>query len=267
MSGTPYRVVLTGAAGGIGQALALALAPQSSAMLLVGRDSEKLASLRQRLLVAHVGLSVEVIAADLSGEEGRQAVLEAADKLPGGVNLLVNNAGVSDFHAFQTQTAAVIALTLGTNLLSPVLLCQKILPLLLAQPAAQIVNVGSVFGDIGYPGFAVYCASKSGLKGFTQALRRELSDTAVRVRYFAPRATRTGLNSPAVDAMNAELKTRSDDPAVVARAFMEFLSGSRSEQVIGWPEKLFVLINRLRSSITDDAIGKQLAVIKRHLPH
>lgn len=266
MSGHPYRVVLTGAAGGIGQELALALAQKSSAMLLVGRDADKLSALRQRLPAAREGLSIDVLATDLTSDAGRESVANAARALRGGVNLLVNNAAVSDFHAFQTQPAPLVESMLATNLLSPILLCQKLLPLLLTQPAAQIVNVGSVFGDIGYPGFAVYCASKSGLRGFTQALRRELSDTPVRARYFAPRATQTGLNSPAVEAMNAELKTQSDDPAVVAQACMSFLAGTRSEQVVGWPEKLFVLINRLRSSITDDAIAKRLAVIKRHLP-
>ncbi len=266
MSGHPYRVVLTGAAGGIGQELALALAQKSSAMLLVGRDADKLSALRQRLPAAREGLSIDVLPTDLTSYAGRESVANAARALRGGVNLLVNNAAVSDFHAFQTQSAPLVESMLATNLLSPILLCQKLLPLLLTQPAAQIVNLGSVFGDIGYPGFAVYCASKSGLRGFTQALRRELSDTPVRARYFAPRATQTGLNSPAVEAMNAELKTQSDDPAVVAQACMSFLAGTRSEQVVGWPEKLFVLINRLRSSITDDAIAKRLAVIKRHLP-
>lgn len=67
--------------------------------------------------------------------------------------------------------------------------------------------------------------------------------------------------------MNAELKTQSDEPQAVARAFMEFLASDQDERVLGWPEKLYVTVNRLRSQITDKAIGKQLAVIKHHLPH
>jgi len=262
-----YRAVLTGATGGIGQQLALALAPACAALLLVGRDSEKLAALRQRLLAAHPDLSIDLVVADLGSETGRDRVLQAAQLLPGGANLLVNNAGISDFHAFAGQSSAVVESVLTTNLLAPILLCQKFVPLLLGQKSAQIINVGSVFGDIGYPGFAVYCASKFGLRGFTQALRRELSDSAVRVRYFAPRATRTGINSSAVNAMNAELKTQSDDPQRVAQAFMDFLVGNQNERILGWPEKLYVVLNRLRSQITDNAIGKQLAIIKRHLPN
>jgi hypothetical protein len=67
--------------------------------------------------------------------------------------------------------------------------------------------------------------------------------------------------------MNAELKTQSDEPQLVAKAFMEFLAGDKNEQVLGWPEKFYVVLNRLRSQITDNAIGKQLAIIKRHLPN
>lgn len=263
----PYRAVLTGAAGGIGQSLALALAASCSAMLLVGRNAEKLSALREKLVALHPDLEILLIAADLSSDVGREATLIAAKSLPGGVNLLINNAGVSDFHAFASQPMDTVESLITTNLLSPILLCQKFLPLLQAQPNGQIVNIGSVFGDIGYPGFAAYCATKSGLRGFTQALRRELSDSRVRVRYFAPRATRTGINSSAVDQMNAALKTQADEPKVVAQAFMDFLRSDRNERVLGWPEQLFVLINRLRYQITDNAIGKQLEVIKRYLPN
>lgn len=265
--GRSYRALLTGASGGIGQHFAFALAPACSAMLLVGRSHDKLAVLRDRLLIVHPDLSIALVAADLGSEAGRDSVLLAAQALPGGVNLLVNNAGISDFHAFAGQPSAVVEAMLTTNLLSPILLCQKFLPLLLAQPDGQIVNVGSVFGDIGYPGFAAYCASKFGLRGFTQALRRELADTPLRVRYFAPRATRTGLNSSAVDAMNSALKTQTDDPRDVARAFVDFLASGQNERILGWPERLYVALNRLRSQITDGAIHKQLAVIKRYLPN
>ena len=269
MSGTarPYRVALTGAAGGIGAALAVALAPSCSAMLLVGRDPAKLMALRQKLQAQHACLAVEVVAADLASEDGREAMLKGAQALAGDINLLVNNAGLSEFHAFGTQQREQIEALVSINLLSPMLLCQKFLPLLQAQSSAQIVNIGSAFGDIGYPGFATYCATKFGLRGFTQALRRELSDGSVRVRYFAPRATKTSINAAAVDAMNSALKTQTDDPAVVAEAFVKFLAGQKNECVIGWPEKFYVLINRLRHQMTDQAIGKQLATIKRFLPN
>ena len=153
---------------------------------------------------------------------------------------------------------------LDINLLSPILLCQEMLPLLGKQAVARIINIGSTFGSIGYPGFSAYCASKFGLRGFTEALRRELDGSAVQVSYIAPRATRTELNSDAVVAMNAELGTAMDDPDAVAAAVIRSIVGSRrSDQYIGWPEKLFVRINALLPGLVDNSLRKQLPVIRR----
>lgn len=265
-SANTYRAVVTGASGGIGEHIALALAPSCTTLLLVGRNSDKLAAVRDTINTRHPTVAVQLVSADLSTQDGRDALLAAAHTVTGGINLLANIAGISEFHSFESQDARRIEQLVATNLTSPMLVCQQLLPLLLKQRSAQIINVGSVFGDIGFPGFAAYCASKFGLRGFSQALRRELADTPVRVRYFAPRATRTPINSSTVDAMNAELKTHVDDPAAVAEAFMRFLAGNKSEAVLGWPERFFVFINRLRPSITDGALGKQLPVIQRHLP-
>jgi short-subunit dehydrogenase len=259
----PFRVVLTGASGGIGQKLALAMAPLSATMLLVGRNENALAGLQNELRKINPALIVSTAACDLGTAEGRAAVLNTAQTMPGGINLLVNNAGVLDFHSFATQDEALIESLIHTNLTSPILLTRKLLPLIVT---GQIVNIGSAFGDIGYPGFAAYCASKFGLRGFSQALRRELSDSQIQVRYFAPRATRTGINSSAVNRMNAELKTAMDEPEIVAAAFLKFLAGNKMEAVLGWPENLYVFINRLRHQLTDKAIGKQLGIIKKYLP-
>ncbi len=257
--------VITGAAGGIGQALAHALVHEGHPALLVGRDESRLQALQTSLRAAHPGCFVAYVVADLNEQSGRDAVAQAvgADKR---WSMLVNNAGTSEFHSFETQTAQRIEHIIQTNLVSPMLLVQQVLPALLGRADAQIINIGSVFGDIGYPGFSTYCASKFGLRGFTQALRRELSDTPLRVRWFAPRATQTSLNTAAVVNMNNALKTKADTPEHVADLFIEFLHSDRNEMVIGWPEKLFVFINRIRSAITDGAIGGQLAVIRKYMP-
>ena len=257
--------IITGASGGIGEAMALALAPSARALMLVGRREDALKALQITLLRLHPGLTVDCLPTDLSLPEGMDALVSRAAQ-SNVYNVLINNAGTSDFHAFETQSPAVVENLLYTNLLSPIFLCQKILPVLARQTGAQIINIGSVFGDIGYPGFAVYCASKFGLRGFTQALRRELGGQDIRSRYFAPRATKTKLNSPAVDAMNEALKTQADTVETVAEQFLDFFYSTRDEQVLGWPERLFVFINRIRYSLTDQAIGKQLKTIERFLP-
>jgi short-subunit dehydrogenase len=109
-----------------------------------------------------------------------------------------------------------------------------------------------------------YCASKFALRGFTEALRRELAGSRVRVQYLAPRATLTPLNSAAQVALNAELGVASDAPEVVARALLDLLDGTRGERHLGWPERLFVRINRMLPSLVDSSLLKQLPVIRRH---
>lgn len=254
-----YRAVITGASGGIGAAIVRQLAPTSDSLILVGRRAAPLQALRDEL-----ALPVQLVCGDLTESATLDAIEAAARQ--GGINLLINNSGVSDFHSFETQSADTIRTLLDTNLLAPMLLTQRLLPLLRQQAAAQIINVGSVFGMLGFPGFATYCASKAGIKGFSQALRRELADSSVEVRHFAPRATRTAINSDAVNAMNRELGTSEDTPQVVAAEFTAFLNGKGWQRTLGAKERFFVLLNALLPGLPDDAIGKQLPTIRKHLP-
>ena len=258
---TRYRVVLTGAGGGIGAAIARRLAPQAELMILVGRRRDALEALAAQLAPCEV----RVVCGDLC-DDGTAAAVAAAARAAGGISLLVNNAGVSEFHAFETQSPSAIRNLIDTNLVAPMLLTRELLPLLGQAGAAQVINIGSVFGSLGFPGFAAYGAAKAGLAGFSQALRRELADTSVEVRHFAPRATRTTINSAAVDAMNRELGTAEDTPQVVADAFMDFLAGRAWQRTLGGKERFFVLVNKLLPGLPDNAIRKQLVQIRKHLP-
>ncbi len=132
------------------------------------------------------------------------------------------------------------------------------------QNDAFIVNVGSAFGSIGYPGYSGYCASKFGLRGFTEALRRELGATRVKVLYFAPRATNTAINSAAVVAMNQQLGNQMDSPELVAKALLQQLETAQSRRFLGWPEQLFVRLNAIFPALVDKALQKKLAVIEKY---
>ena len=265
MSAARFCAVLTGASGGIGHAMAIALAGRCNALLLVGRDPHRLAALQKELL-AQRSLPVAVVAGDLTDDATRQRIHDAAGALPAPVDLLINNAGMNEFHDFESQSPETMSRLMEINLVAPMQLTHKLLPLLRRAPRAQIVNVGSIFGYLGYPGFAAYCASKFGLRGFSQALRRELADTAVSVRYFAPRATATALNSPAVAAMNRELRVQEDSPDVVAGMLLRFLDTDAWECKIGFPESFYAFLNQLLPVVNDNAIGRQLKTIRKHLP-
>ncbi len=256
------RIVLTGAAGGIGAAAAARLAAAGAALILVGRDRGRLDYCARRLEAT--GATVIAVAADLTSEAGRRAVVKVAGEWNGGANVLVNNAGVSQFGLLAEEDPAIIERTLVTNALAPVLLCQAMLPGLARQPQAHIVNVGSILGSIALPGNSVYAASKFALRGFSEALRRELADTQIRVHYLAPRATRTALNTAAVAAMNQELGVVMDPPETVAEALVRLLETERRARYLGWPEKLFVRINAILPGLVDGSLRRQLPVVKRH---
>jgi short-subunit dehydrogenase len=210
--------------------------------------------------IARPGLRCACVAADLTTPAGRDAVASAAMRT--GVDLLINNAGISAFAWFADQSEEEVGRILEVNALAPMLLTRRLLPLLQSQPAATIVNVGSIFGYLGYPGCASYSASKFALRGFTEALRRELADGFVRVLYFAPRATRTALNSDALTALNEELGVAMDAPAAVADELMRLLRRPARERLLGMPEKLFARINQLLPGLVDNGLRKQLSVIR-----
>jgi short-subunit dehydrogenase len=200
------------------------------------------------------------VVADLGTPEGRDAV-----SLPG-ANLLIHNAGVGDFAWLAGQSDATLERIVETNLLAPMQLTRRLLPALERQPEAWIVNVGSIMGYLGYPGHAAYCASKFALRGFSEALRRELAGGPVRVLYFAPRATRTAMNGAGVQALNTELGVAMDDPALVAQELLRLLRRPARERLLGMPEKLFARINQLLPGVVDRALRRQLSTIRRHAP-
>jgi len=266
MSKGPHRLVLTGASGGLGQAIARVLAPALSEVMLVGRDADKLAALRGLLEAQNAGLIVHSLAGDLTDPAVREEIHAACCALSHPIDLLINNAGVNEFHEFESQQGESIERLLAVNLLAPMHLTQRLLPVLMRAPRAQIVNIGSIFGYLGYPGFAAYCASKFGLRGYSQALRRELADTSITVRYFAPRATRTALNTPAITALNRALRNREDTPEAVAGMLVRFLRSNAWERTLGFPERLYVFLNQFMPTINDSAIHAQLQTIRKHLP-
>lgn len=254
------RVLVTGGAGGIGSAIAAELLGAGAAVMLADVNEAALVATAERL--ARGPDRVVTATANLADAAGRAELCRTA--IAWGVNVLVNNAGVNHFGLYDELTPAQIAQTVSINVLAPMLLVHELLPHLQAQPEAHVLNMGSVFGNIGYPGYAAYSASKFAIRGFSEALRRELADTRVRVHYLAPRATRTPINSPAVQRMNAELKVAMDAPEVVAQAARAVLEKDVASAVVGWPEKLFARVNAALPGVVDGAIAKQLPVIRRH---
>lgn len=251
-------VVLTGASGGIGAALAAALVDAGATVLAVGRDPVKLNTMVHR----HRPGAVVPVTADLCTPAGRAAVVAQASTMAPSLLVLAHAQGA--FGMFENQSEAELAALVQTNLVAPMLLIRGLLPLLKARPEAAVVAVGSTFGALAFPGFAGYSASKFGLRGLVEALGREYADGSVRFQYLSPRATRTAFNTPAVDALNAELKTAQDQPGDVAAQLLAAIRRGDRRRQLGWPEKLFARLNGAFPALIDRALRGQLPIVRRH---
>lgn len=257
------RFLLTGAAGGIGQVVARMLATQGYSLCLCGRDRVGLEALLMTLPDPVPGQDYRLLPGDLTDNAAREAVI--AEAIAAGVDGLINLAGTNELAAFATQSETAIERMVTTNVTATLLLTRGLLPHLLQQPQALIVNVGSTLGSIGYPGYAAYCATKFALRGFSEALARELGDSRVRAAYFAPRATQTSLNCARAQQMNAELGNDVDSVEVVAGELLRLIHSERRCAYVGWPEKLFVRVNSVLPALVDGNIGQRLPIIKKYL--
>jgi len=252
--------VLTGANGGIGQCIARTLAANGVRLLLVGRDGVALEQLLSQL--SPVFKPHRVFVGDLRDPSARKALVEACIDIE--VDVLINNAGVSEFKLLEDSDESSIGNLIDLNLTVPIQLSHLLLPYLQSREEAALINIGSALGAIGYPAYSVYGASKFGLRGFSEALRRELDDSVVRVMHLAPRATNTESNSANVIAMNAALGTQMDEPEWVANTLLQKIREDQWENIVlGWPESLYAKINALLPKVTSAAIHKQLKKIRQ----
>lgn len=249
------KIMVTGATGGIGRAVAHQLAQRGATLLVVGRDETQLAEVIAELQ-ARGGDAVS-LRGDLGDAATPARLFEQALQLRGGIDILVNCAGTQNFGNFTRESAIDTTTLFNINVLAPMALTNAVLPHMLQRGSGRIVNVGSIFGSIGFPFFATYSASKFALRGFSEALRRELAGSGVDITYVAPRFTRTSFNRPAVTRMASALKMNQDEPAAVARSVIRSIERNDSESYLGWPEKLFVRINSLLPRLVDQSLIKQ----------
>lgn len=247
------RVLLTGASGGIGAACAVQLVKAGACVMLAGRSPARLAE-QARALVREHGIDrqrVEWYAADLTKTASLGPLADVAAGWR--CNVVVHGAGAPGFGRLESFDADTMAQVLHINLFVPMLLTQALLPHLRRQREARVVCIGSALGRLGLPGFSVYSASKFGLRGFAEALRRELADSPVRVQYLGPRSTRTEFNSEAVQRYNQATKTAMDSADTVASGLVQLIQSGAAERFLGFPEKLAVRINGLAPGLLDGA--------------
>ncbi len=229
------RALVTGAGAGIGRAVALRLARAGADVACVDLDGDAAAGTAEA--VAGCGRSAVDVIADVSSEaDVARAVEESVSRL-GGLDVLVNNAGVVIIKPFVETTLAEWDRTLGVNLRSLFLMCQAALPHLGSSEAAAIVNIASMAAWRYTVPHVPYAASKGGVVAFTRDLAFELGSRRIRVNAVAPGPTATGmmgqLTDDQLDAAGMRFVLgRMGRPEDVAEA-VAFLASDRASYVTG----------------------------------
>ncbi len=257
------RILLTGATGGIGELIAQKLAKKGAVLCLVGRNAEKLAALQATINKTNGHETSGVahsITADLSHENMAKNVITQAQQKLGEIDILINNAGVLDFIELQNQNDERIAEIIQTNVTALIQLSKNALPAMQKNNAGHFVFIGSIFGSLGFPHFATYCASKFAVHGFSQSLRRELVNTNIGVTYIAPRGIKTSMNDANTQAMWAKSGNKVDDAETVATIVVKAIEAEKQEVFIGQPQSFFAWLNGIAPKIVNIGLKKQTAL-------
>ncbi len=255
---------ITGASSGIGEALAKAFVGQGGHAILSGRNVAEL-----ERVVAESGAEQHclILPFDTLDVEALPAHVSAAIDFRGSVDVLVNNAGISQRSLALDTDFSVYERIVGVDLLAPIALTQALLPHLVSRGAGQLVMISSVAGKAGVPLRTAYCAAKHGLIGYSDALRSEVAGQGVKVLVVAPGSVKTNVSRNALNA-DGSVRGASDkaidngiDPNEVARLIWEAVAAGTREIVIAEgmeanipvmraqdPEKLFDMVEAMVAS-------------------
>lgn len=187
-------ILITGASSGIGQAAALAFAASGNRLVLVSRKNKKGLQQTAKKAMAN-GAEVLALLADVSDYDACKALVSQATERFGAIDLLINDAGVSHIGLFQDMTPSEWQRVMNVNIGSVMNLCHLVIPSMVHRHQGRIINISSVWGNVGASCEVAYSASKGAVNSFTKALAKELAPSGIQVNAIAFGAIETPMNA------------------------------------------------------------------------
>lgn len=198
--------IVTGASRGIGREIAKQLAIKGIKVIANYNKSENKAKELQEELKSQ-NIDIDIFKADVSNREEGKKLVEFTLKKYGKIDILINNAGISEYKIFTEETDEDWNRVINTNLYSAFMMSQEVIPNMIHNKSGCIINISSIWGQVGSSLEVIYSVSKAGMDGLTKALAKELGPSNIRVNSIAPGATDTDMNNNLTEKEKQELKS------------------------------------------------------------
>jgi short-subunit dehydrogenase len=255
------RMLITGASSGIGKCLAEQAVERGIHTALTARSSDAIHVLAEEL--RERGGRAIAVPTDITSEDNRINLLDTVAEQFGGLDVLVNNAGVAGWGHFATASEQILRDTMEVNFFAPAELMRRAVPILVKGRTPAIVNVASKCGRRGLPAWTEYSASKFALCGLTEALRGEFARFDIDVLLILPGLTNTGMFQR---LLRSEGRMKIDPnkgmaPETVAAGILRALEHNRTETVLGSDARRLLRVNRFFPRLVDRLMARKIRLL------
>ncbi|HEY1859171.1 MAG TPA: SDR family oxidoreductase [Gemmataceae bacterium] len=255
------RILITGASQGIGRALAVLAVKRGAWVLAAARSIHLLDQLSAE--IRHLGGVLEVVKADITCPEDRQLIFDKLRRSFGGLDVLINNAGIGATGHFAEGNPDHLRAIMEVNFFGTTEMTRICLPLLEKGRHPAIVNVSSIAGKRGIPARSEYSASKFAVQGWSEALRAEMVRFGIDVIVVCPGLTQTNFSRNMLQ-QTARMKVdhmRGMTPEAAADAILKALAHGRREVVLTAQGKLLSLVSRFLPGLADRIAAKKVRAL------
>ena len=255
-------VIITGATSGIGKALAEKFAAEGAQVVIAGRDAVRLSEEEKKISAS--GAVVLAVQCDVSDEQQCKSLIEKTVSRFGGIDVLINNAGISMRAVFNDTDLSVLKKLMDINFWGTVYCTKYALPYLL-KSKGSVVGVSSIAGKKGLPGRTGYSASKFAMEGFLETLRTENLKTGLHVLIACPGFTASNIRNSALSkdglaqGESPRTETKMMQPEEVAAHIYKAIKTRKRDLILTGNGKLTVLLNKFFPSLMDKMVYNHMA--------